>query len=73
MTTPAQRSRSILKARQLLLDLSNGNITKQQAKVEAKAILRHFPWPCDLYQMATNCPDLFEDINHDISQTKKNI
>lgn len=62
MTTPAQRSRSLLAARQLLMDLSSGNITKQQAKKEAAGILRHFVWPCDLFQMATNCPDLFEDV-----------
>jgi len=73
MTTPAQRSRSLLKARQLLVDLSNGNITKQQSKKAAKDILRHFLWPCDLFQMATNCPDLFEDVTNDISQTEKNI
>jgi hypothetical protein len=63
MTTPAQRSRSVLAARQLLVDLANGRITKQQAKVEANAILRHFLWPCDLFQMANNCPDLFESVD----------
>lgn len=73
MTTPAQRSRSLLAARQLLMDLSSGNITKQQAKKEAAGILRHFVWPCDLFQMATNCPDLFEDVNHGIPPAQEDI
>lgn len=73
MTTPAQRSRSLLAARQLLINLSSGNITKQQAKAEAKSILRHFVWPCDLFQMAVNCPDLFETVDGTKTPNQENL
>jgi hypothetical protein len=45
MTTPDERTRALLRARQLLLDLPRANPTAsiEQFRVQAIGVLRHYP------------------------------
>jgi hypothetical protein len=66
MTLPNERTRAVIYAAAFLARLSspyakNGiKGVPKAVREEARAILRHFPFPFDLYAAAKNSPDIFD-------------
>lgn len=55
MTTPQERFRALIRASDFLYRLTDPNQTKRLPKVirdEARSILRHFPFPIELEELA---------------------
>lgn len=67
MTLPSERTRAVISAAQFLTRLISpyveGGFKNVPAAVrtEARAILRHFPRPYELYGAAKACPDVFDE------------
>uniref|UniRef100_UPI003F4FEEBA BPSL0761 family protein n=1 Tax=Caballeronia sp. LjRoot34 TaxID=3342325 RepID=UPI003F4FEEBA len=63
MTIPLERSRSVLRAYELLSDLANacGDVTLATYREQARSILRHYPERCHLRISAAKAPEIWAD------------
>lgn len=55
MTTPHERFRALIRASDFIYRLTNPELSKRVPKVvrdEARSILRHFPFPIELEELA---------------------
>jgi len=61
MTLPYERHRAVLNAREFLVQLCCGEIKRVPAEVRdrARRLLKHYPSPLDLDQVAEAAPDVF--------------
>ncbi|WP_447754587.1 BPSL0761 family protein [Pseudomonas nicosulfuronedens] len=50
MTTPSERSRAVLQARELLAALANNPELDESVRESAQGVLRHFPTPSEMHQ-----------------------
>lgn len=64
MTLPDERLRAIKFAEQFMKDLCNPNVTPRvprDIRARARSVLRHFPDPYHLSELAKSRPDILED------------
>lgn len=64
MTTPEERTRAVLKTRQLLIDLANPARTPDVPEIvrrRAETLLRYYPEAADMAIAHNNCPHWFGD------------
>ncbi|WP_176079762.1 BPSL0761 family protein [Paraburkholderia tropica] len=62
MTTPEDRIRALMSARQLLekLAFDPHRLTHEHLQIQALRLLRHFPTDVDISQMAQCLPAMFD-------------
>ncbi len=64
MTIPSERKRSLKYAREFLYDLLDPKKTPKvplSVRIQARAVLRHFPWDCELERIFKAVPELFSN------------
>jgi hypothetical protein len=64
MTTPDERTRAVLKTRQLLIDLANSARTSdvpENVRRRAETLLRYYPEIADMRIAHSACPHWFGD------------
>jgi hypothetical protein len=64
MTTPEERTRAVLKARQFLVDLANSSRTSgvpEAVRRRAETLLRYYPELADMKIAHSACPHWFGD------------
>ncbi|REG52095.1 hypothetical protein B0G80_8611 [Paraburkholderia sp. BL6669N2] len=63
MTLPYERTRSVIGARQLLIDLAaaSDNADLEKFRALSRRLLRHFPEPIDLQLSAGFAPGIWAD------------
>jgi len=61
MTIPIERTRCILGAERLLIDLAHGRVKMRDAKARALLILRHFPTDFHIRELARKAPDVLAE------------
>ena len=68
MTLPDERYRAVKTAAQFLARLAGGDYPRvpKAVRVEARAILRHYPLDWDLKQAATAAPHVFQERMDDL-------
>jgi len=62
MTIPSERTRAILAAEQMLVDLLDPLKTPRVPRVirqRALRVLRHYPWAVHMKQTAGKCPEIW--------------
>ena len=52
MTLPYERRRSVIQAREFLEELRQNNALSEEIRKEANRLLRHYPWPYEVFQAA---------------------
>lgn len=65
MTVPAERTRAVLRARQLLIELSDirDDADLEVIRERARMVLRHFPEPVHLHISAAYVPSIWADLD----------
>lgn len=74
MTLPDERYRAVMQAQQFLIALSDSNITKRipkEIRQRALGILRHYPSPWDMQQVADASPHVFAERMEDVTKLFK--
>jgi len=62
MTIPSERTRAVLAAGDMLVDLINPSVTTRVPRAirqRALRVLRHYPWAMHMKQTAEECPELW--------------
>lgn len=59
MTTPAERTRTIIQTHGFLMELERNLSLPEGIRVEATRLLRHYPHDDDVNSMSEKCPCLF--------------
>ena len=58
MTLPDERANALIEAKHLLWGLAfELKKIPRDVRDRAKSILRHYPWECDIEQIANCCPE----------------
>ena len=65
MTLPTERYRSVLNARQFLVDLLTLPRIPSAVRMAARSALKHFPTRYDVDMIARNLPEILEKPNDD--------
>jgi len=65
MTTPHERTRSVVQAREFLRELARSTDVSESVRTEARRLLRHYPSDGDLHLTALALPGWWERPNEE--------